>query len=503
MPSENGGLGIAGLRDAELIGSGGFADVYRARQDRFARTVAVKVLRTTDLDELAEQRFERECQALGALSTHPGIVTVYEGGISDAGRPYLVMEFFPRGSLADRIERDGPMPWSEVAEVGASLADALDAAHEAGILHRDIKPENVLVGAYGQVCLGDFGIARILGGTETKSGVVTASVLHAAPEVLGRARPTEAADIYGLGSTLFELLAGEPAFHPSEDEGLVGLLGRIANDPVRDLRPRGVPDELCRVVEQAMAKQAADRQASAALLAEDLRSLSYGRDTAAAAGLPPVPSAVAPDAERSRRKRRWPIAVAAVAGLVLLGGMAAAMAVTLDGRDSANAPATTAPTTETAEETTTSQATTTTTAPTTTTTAGFTDGLVGLTDTDPSHWIASDHEATQTFQLRVFDSATWETIFEFPVTMNGCDQRQLRVRWRSLSSSVRPAIGSYWPPDLEASSGPLRPDVVGDPATEGSMVMNGCEQPAFQLLPEPGTIANVAVEVAVYQPGVG
>jgi hypothetical protein len=97
----------------------------------------------------------------------------------------------------------------------------------------------------------------------------------------------------------------------------------------------------------------------------------------------------------------------------------------------------------------------------------------------------------------VFDSTTWTIVTGFPVTMNGCDTRQISVRWRSLNGSVRPAITSYWDPTL----GDIEADQVGDPATEGTMLLNSCEQPAFQLLPSPGTIENLTVEAAINEPG--
>ncbi|OWY60789.1 hypothetical protein B7486_67280, partial [cyanobacterium TDX16] len=211
-------LGIPGVEHAVEIGVGGFGRVYRAEQPAFGRTVAVKVLSVGKLDEHSQQRFERECQAMGALSGHPNIVTVFDAGTTEDGKPYLLMEFMSGGSYDDKMKADGTLGWQEAAEVGAKVSAALQVAHDAGIVHRDIKPANVLISRFAEPQLGDFGIARITGGSETKSGVITASMAHAAPEVLDGTRPSGAADIYAVGSMVYEMVAGTPAFFSESDE---------------------------------------------------------------------------------------------------------------------------------------------------------------------------------------------------------------------------------------------------------------------------------------------
>lgn len=255
-------LGI-GLVVHDEIGRGGFGTVYRAYEAAFERTVAIKVLTAPPLDEQAQRRFERECRATGAVSSHPHIVSVHDSGVTPGGQPYIVMEHMPGGSLADRMRQHGPLPWQEALAIGVKLAGALETAHRVGILHRDLKPENVLLSAYGEPCLGDFGIARVQDGTETRSGVITASLAHAAPEVLEGVRPSVAADVYGLASTVYALILGRAPFRSSTDEGFHPMITRIVTQPPPDLRPQGVPEAVCRALEQALAKAPTERPVTA------------------------------------------------------------------------------------------------------------------------------------------------------------------------------------------------------------------------------------------------
>lgn len=255
-------LGIPGLTDARVLGRGGFGTVFAAREAEFGRDVAVKILRERLDDESVRRAFARECQAMGALSGHPHIVTVHRGGTTAHGQPYIVMDLMSGGSLAERVER-APLPWPEVLDVGVLLGGALETAHRRGILHLDLKPANVLVSRYGEPKLGDFGIARLPGIAETTGGV-RVSPAYAAPERLAEGTSTVRTDLYGFGATLFTLLTGTSAFGRDTPEELLVMLARIVRDPVPDLRPRGVPDAVCRVVERLMAKAPEERFASAA-----------------------------------------------------------------------------------------------------------------------------------------------------------------------------------------------------------------------------------------------
>ena len=290
-------LGLPALTAAVEIGRGAAGVVYRADQPTINRTVAVKMLPYAAMDEAARTRFERETRAMGALSSHPSIVTVYDAGFAPTGQPYIIMELMEGGSLGDRLLRDGRMSWEEVVDIGIKLAGALDAAHKKGVLHRDIKPDNVLISSYGEPKLADFSIARVHGAQQTQTGLVSATPAHAAPEILRGDPPTEQADVYSLGSTLLTLLYGSAAFVRDTDTSIFPVLARVERDPVPDLRGLGVPDEVCRVLERAMAKDPAYRQQSATELAAELKS---ARDAVKGLGTarigpapPPMPGATA------------------------------------------------------------------------------------------------------------------------------------------------------------------------------------------------------------------
>jgi serine/threonine protein kinase len=272
-------LGLAGYADFVRVGRGGFGTVYRARQAHLNRDVAIKILPPLS-DEVTRTRFERERHAMGLLSGHPGIVTVHESGYTRDGRPYLVMEYMAGGSLADRVEATGPLPWPEAVTIMAGVSDAVEVAHRAGVLHRDIKPDNILMSSYGAPKLTDFGIASLTGGPQTGTPLITATVEHAAPEVFQGARPTELSDVYSIGSTLFALLSGHAAFRRPTDDNPIPVITRAMHDPVPNLREVGVPDQLARVVERAMAKEPSHRPASAAGFAEELRgaAVALGAD---------------------------------------------------------------------------------------------------------------------------------------------------------------------------------------------------------------------------------
>lgn len=261
-------LGVPGCRDYTEVGRGGFGVVYRAWQPAFSRTVAVKVIAADGLDDAARRRFEREVQAMGRLSGHPHIVTVHQAGFTAAGNPYILMAYEEGGSLAAR----GPAgSWPQAVAGGIAVAGALESAHRAGVLHRDVKPGNILISRYGDPKLADFGLARPVHPSAPQPRTVTATLLHAAPEILLGHPATVASDVYALASTIFWWLHGTTAFTAAPREPAAELIARVTAAPVPDLRPYGVPDAVCAALERAMAKDPDDRPATVAGFAEELR----------------------------------------------------------------------------------------------------------------------------------------------------------------------------------------------------------------------------------------
>ncbi|AII10883.1 protein kinase domain-containing protein [Rhodococcus opacus] len=274
-PSPAAELGRAGFGDVREIGRGGFGVVYRCTQSDLDRTVAVKVL-TVDLDEENRARFFREQRAMGRLTGHPNIVNILQVGATDSGRPYIVMPYHPQDSLEARVREGGPLPLEQVLRVGVKMAGAVESAHRLGILHRDVKPGNILLSEYGEPELADFGIAHISGGFETATGAVTGSPAYTAPEVLGGDPPSPAADVYGLGATLFSALTGHAAFERRSGEQVVAQFLRITTQEVPDLREHGIPEDVSAVIARAMSREPGARPATAADFGEELRALQRG-----------------------------------------------------------------------------------------------------------------------------------------------------------------------------------------------------------------------------------
>ncbi|SNS44167.1 serine/threonine-protein kinase [Actinomadura mexicana] len=261
---------VPGYRVLEQVGEGGFSVVYRAHQERLDRMVALKVLSISAVDDAAMRRFQRECKITGRLSGHPNIVTVLDTGTTRSGRPYIVMEYFEHGALTDRLAREGPLAFAEVLRIGVKMAGALAATHETDVLHRDVKPQNVLLSRYGEPALADFGIARLVDSFDaTHTQAFTPH--HAAPEVLEGRPPGIGSDLYSLGSTLYQLLAGRPAFKGPPREGIAPLMLRILNDPPPPIPRPDVPRQVTDVIVRAMAKTPDERFASAVEFAQALQ----------------------------------------------------------------------------------------------------------------------------------------------------------------------------------------------------------------------------------------
>ena len=273
-----------------LLGAGGMGMVYRARDARLERDVAIKILPPGVLtDESARKRFRKEALALAKLS-HPNIAAVYDVGEAD-GIDYIVMECVPGQSLAALLSA-GPLPAEQALALSAQVAAALEEAHEQGVVHRDLKPANILVTPKGQVKVLDFGIAKLLAPdgaslsvTETQGPIGTP--LYMSPEQASGEPVDFRTDLWSLGVVLFESLTGRAPFGGA---GPWGLLRAITHDPapsLRDIRPE-IPEALEGVVSRALTKDVTRRYQTAAELSRDLGVTLTSLRTPAAPSTPRV-----------------------------------------------------------------------------------------------------------------------------------------------------------------------------------------------------------------------
>ena len=258
-------LGIPGVGDAAVIASGGSALVYEALSGTGER-LAVKVLRGIHGSEVT-RRFDREITAGERLEGHPHIMRILHSGFTSADEPYLVMPLYPAGSLNDELEHTGAFPLHRATGDVAMVADALEFAHQRGVLHRDIKPGNIMRANDGSIVVTDFGIARVVDAGITSATIGASTPLYAAPEVLAENEASVRSEIYGLGALLYALLAGRASFSGSDN--IWATMNRIRTETPPLIL--GVPAPVMRVIEQAMAKRPADRPASAQQFRENLR----------------------------------------------------------------------------------------------------------------------------------------------------------------------------------------------------------------------------------------
>lgn len=262
---------IPGFTYIRPLGSGGFADVFLYEQHRPRRKVAVKVLLSGVLSEGARRQFDAEADTMAQLSTHPSIVTIYEAEIATDGRPYLAMEYCPLPNLGERYRKD-PLSVADALRVGIQVAGAVETAHRAGILHRDIKPANILVTAYNNPALTDFGIAGTIegGGRDQAEGM---SIPWSPPESFGEgAESGVGTDVWALAATVYSLLAGRSPFElPGGANSTADLIDRIERVPLPRIGRVDVPDLLDRVLATAMAKSPGARYPSALAFARALQ----------------------------------------------------------------------------------------------------------------------------------------------------------------------------------------------------------------------------------------
>lgn len=251
---------IDGYEAVGLLRKGGFAVVYRYRQARTERVVAVKVLNARLTDEGVGDSFLSEARLMAQLSSHPHIVTILEADVTEDDRPYLVMEYCSGDDLSVRVKRE-PLPVAEALRVGVQIAGAVETAHRAGILHRDIKPANVLTTDFGAPALTDFGISSAAQHAGDLAGL---SVPWSPPEAIKDPNHTSvASDVYSLAATVWHLLAGHSPFHQRRGpNGLQDYVHRINTVPVPRTGRPDVPAGVERVLAAAMAKDPAERPAS-------------------------------------------------------------------------------------------------------------------------------------------------------------------------------------------------------------------------------------------------
>jgi len=277
-----------GFGDYELLeelGRGGMGVVYKARQKSLGRMVALKMLLDGKLASGSDQaRFRAEAQSTAALD-HPNIVPIYEVG-QHAGHPYLCMKYIEGTTLARRLA-DGPLPAREAAAILATVCEAVAHAHDHGLLHRDLKPSNILIDADGVPHVTDFGLAkRVDGGSHiTRSGAILGTPSYMAPEQAAgnRGRLGPASDVYSLGSILYAMLTGRPAFQAASPVDTVLLLLEQDPLPPRLLNARADRD-LELIALRSMQKPPDLRYPSAAALADDLRAYLAGEPVSARSG---------------------------------------------------------------------------------------------------------------------------------------------------------------------------------------------------------------------------
>lgn len=309
------------------IGSGGMGEVYRARDPRLDRVVAIKVLKGSSLNSAhAVARFEREARAVAKLE-HPHICPVYDVG-NDDGVEFLVMQYLEGETLAARL-RAGPLPIEDVLKYASQIARAIDEAHTNGITHRDLKPSNVMITKTGAKLL-DFGLAKVdssavAGRAETDStlsvdfthpGTVLGTVRYMSPEALERRATDSRSDLFSLGAVLYEMVSGVRAFEADSDARAIAAI--LGSEPrrLRELRPE-TPAELESLIATCLAKNPDDRWQSARDVARQLDLIAGSRRVA--------PAIASPTQRFLRTQPRWMAAAAVICTVAAAVGVVAYM----------------------------------------------------------------------------------------------------------------------------------------------------------------------------------
>ncbi|EHG23386.1 Stk1 family PASTA domain-containing Ser/Thr kinase [Selenomonas noxia] len=254
-----------------LVGSGGMADVYRAKDQLLERTVAVKILHQQyENDTEFITRFQREAKAAARI-THPNIVNVYDVGVAE-GRHYIVMEYVPGRTLKERIKEEGPVPVPQALQIARQIAGALAQAHANNLVHCDIKPHNILVMPDGNVKVADFGIARaVTESTMTYNDNIMGSVHYFSPEQARGTMITPKSDVYSLGVLLYEMLSGRIPFDGNTAVSIARKHLEEDPQPLHMIAP-GIPPVVEALVTRMMAKDPAQRPDSSMLVQDIVRA---------------------------------------------------------------------------------------------------------------------------------------------------------------------------------------------------------------------------------------
>jgi hypothetical protein len=317
----SGGTQLGPYQVTESIGAGGMGEVYRALDTRLERTVAIKVLpEHLSSDPQRRERFQREAKTISGFS-HPNICALYDIGEQNGIR-YLVLEYIEGESLADRL-RKGPLPIAEALKIGAEIAAALDAAHRHGIIHRDLKPANVMLTKTGAKLL-DFGLAKpavmaaaadgtaSLARSITEEGTIVGTFQYMAPEQLEGAEADARSDIFALGTILYEMATGKPAFGGKTRVSLIASILSSEPKPLAELAPM-TPPSFEHLVRTCLAKDPDERYHSAHDL---LLELKWIGDAGSQIGAAPALAR----RHKLRFRAGWAIAALASAALLAVAG---------------------------------------------------------------------------------------------------------------------------------------------------------------------------------------
>lgn len=291
------GLKLGPYEIVSPLGAGGMGEVYRARDTRLDRTVAVKILPAHfSNDPVRKQRFEREAKSISGLN-HPNICTLHDVGSQD-GITYLVMECVEGDTLAKRLEK-GPLPLEQVLRYGAQIADALDKAHRSGVIHRDLKPGNIMLTATGAKLL-DFGLAKAAPpfsssatltvtaayqSPVTEQGTIVGTFQYMSPEQVEGKELDGRSDIFSLGAILYEALTGRRAFDGKSQLSVASAILEKEPEPISSVKPM-TPPALDHIIRKCLAKDIEERWQSASDLKSELLWISQSSGEAAAGRRP-------------------------------------------------------------------------------------------------------------------------------------------------------------------------------------------------------------------------